>query len=76
MGMTILNQRLKDVSATEQLVNAVIELAKEQGITPDSEVDVDHPLTLGTVEFEGLHTETHPEPEMTKAHKPDEPGLN
>lgn len=76
MGMTILNQKVENAGAIEQIVNAVIELAKEQNITPDTDVDVDHPLTLGAVEFEGLHTETHPEPEMTKAHKPDEPGLN
>lgn len=78
MGMTILNQRLKDVGATEQLVNAVIELAKEQGIAPDTEVDVDHPLSLGTVHFEGLHTHTEPaaDPEVVHTHKPEGPKPN
>ena len=76
MGMTILNQKVENAAAIEQVVNSVIELAKEQGITSETEVDSEQPLTLGVIEFAGMHTETHPEVDMTHVTKPEGPKPN
>lgn len=61
MDMTILNKNVSNAAAIEQIVNGVIALAIEQGITPETHVDVDQPLTLGSIEVSGIHMETRPE---------------
>lgn len=75
MDMTILNKNVSNSAAIEQIVNGVISLAMEQGITPETDVDVDHPLTLGSVEITGLHAETHPEADPAAQLDNDEPDL-
>lgn len=73
MEFTILNANTPNTAAIEQIVNATIGLAMEQGITPETDVDVDHPMTLGTVELSGLSAESHKEVDMTHTTKPDDP---
>lgn len=73
MEFTILNAHVSNAAEIEQIVNASIGLAMEQGITPETEVDVDHPMTLGTVEISGLSAETHKEVDVKHTTKPDDP---
>lgn len=73
MEFTILNQAAPNHGEIEQIVNATIGLAMEQGVSPETEVDVDHPMTLGTVELSGLSAETHKEVDMTHTAKPNDP---
>lgn len=61
MDITILNKNIAHTPEIEQAVNAIVALAVEQGITPDTDVDVDAPMTLGSIEVTGMHTETQAE---------------
>ena len=73
MELTILNKNVPASAALEQIVNATISLAMEQGVTPETNVEVDEPLTLVSVELTGLSAETHLEVDMRHTVKPDDP---